>query len=179
MYSNNEPSTWEAIPAAGEPATVAFANDEEHELSPVDVSEPQLRSDVAEQLNSGLLMSFLTDFRSAEHEQIRKQREEELAKTRKRVPRKPVLPEPEDVEPEVDYEESHPAPAADIPYHQVEPGQEAPAVEVPYHQPAAHEYWPPTPAPEQNAASQPVPPEEQRVRRLRLPFGIRQSPATT
>jgi hypothetical protein len=183
MYAKDEPSSWERVPAAGDPATAAFATSEEHELTTVEVPGPQLRPEVAEQLDSGILMSFLTDFRSAEYEQVRKQREEELAKTRKRAPRRPVVPEPEEVEPEAYYEEAYETPEPEAAYEPQPQQQWAPP---PAPQPDA--YWPPSPAQDSgdtnggeflNAAYEASGQEDQRGRKLRFPFGVRQSPATT
>ncbi|HEX4863954.1 MAG TPA: hypothetical protein VFV02_07775 [Acidimicrobiales bacterium] len=181
MYANDEPSSWEVVPVAGDPAAGSFA-DQEQPMHTAETEQPELNPEVAEQLDPGLLMSFLTDFRSAEYEQIRQQREEELAKTRKRVPRRPVLPEPED-ELEAGYVEGDYVAAAEQDYESQRPEASVP--------PEVSEQWAPPsppPAPDQvsdadflTAASQP----EEPSRRLRLPFGIagsknvRQSPATT
>lgn len=162
--------------------------------------QTELNSEVSEQLDTGLLMSFLSDFRSAEYEQIRKQREEELAKTRKRVPRRPVLPEADEETPEGYYEagetvyETPDAQSPLAPHGHEEwappppPHHEGQWAPPPPAQPEGQWAPPPPPGPDQvsdadflTAASQPQEPG----RKLRLPFGIagsknvRQSPATT
>jgi hypothetical protein len=171
-------------------------------MNQLEAEQTELNPEVSEQLDTGLLMSFLSDFRSAEYEQIRKQREEELAKTRKRGPRRPVVPESDEETPEGYYEADDPvyetpdAQSPLAPHGQEEwapppppqpEGQWAP----PPPQPGGQWAPPPPPGPDQvngadflTAASQPVEPEGP-GRKLRLPFGlagsksVRQSPATT
>ena len=185
MYANDERSSWEEVPVAGDPAAGSFAS-QEQPVSQTDAEPLALDPEVGEQLEPGLLMSFLTDFRTAGYEQLRKQREEELAKTRKRVPRRAPLPEPEPDESAAGFEGYQG-------YEGAEKYEAAPTGEP--------ELWEPSPAPEpQGQWTAPAPgadqvneadfltaasQAEQPGRRLRLPFGIagsknvRQSPATT
>ena len=200
MYANDEPSSWKVVPVAGGPAAAPFADQEQpvHQLEAEQAEQIDLNPEVSEQLDTGLLMSFLTDFRSAEYEQIRKQREEELAKTRKRVPRRPVVPESEEEIPEGYYETGEAGEAGQAAYENPQEQWAAPPPPEPEGQwappspPQVEGHWaPPTaaqPGADQvsggdflTAASKP----EEPGRRLRLPFGIagsrnvRQSPATT
>jgi hypothetical protein len=180
MYANDEPSSWEEVPAAEEPAAAPFANREDENLiteqatAAVPIAEP-----ASGNVDSGLLMSFLSDFRTAEYEQMRKQREEELAKTRKRPPRPvPVDRDPEDlgldlVEPAAyvadDYPRGEDAGPAVVP--------QAPIEETPIDQ------WAPPQWAADQCAEPPADPETAGRKPRRL-FGwgsknVQQSPATT
>lgn len=169
-------------------------------MEQLEAEQTELNPEVSEQLDTGLLMSFLSDFRSAEYEQIRKQREEELAKTRKRVPRRPVLPEADEESPEGYYESGEPVyetPDAESP---LAPDAQEEWAPPPAAQPEGQWAPPPPPQPEGQWAPPPPPGSDQVSdadfltaasqaeepgRKLRLPFGIagsknvRQSPATT
>lgn len=171
-----------------------------HQLEAEQAEQTELNPEVTEQLDTGLLMSFLSDFRSAEYEQIRKQREEELAKTRKRVPRRPVLHEADEETPEGYYEAGEPVDDTPDGQSPVAPhGQEEWAPPPP---PQPDGQWgPPSPQQPEGQWAPPPPPGSDQIsgadfltaasqseepgRKLRLPFGIagsknvRQSPATT
>lgn len=193
MYANNERSSWEVVPAAEDSAADTFADNGGQEVLTAQDIGPQLNSEVAGQLNSGLLMGFLSDFRSAEYEQIRKKREEESAKTRKR-PRPIPRPDLEDDNGVVYTETADYADTADYAgaAGYSEPPQTPQSSEVAWTTapPEAEAQWTPqqVAAPSGvkaddfvSAACQPEPPG----RKFRLPFGIatsktiRESPATT
>jgi hypothetical protein len=90
----------EAIRPEGEP--------ESHPApEPVSPAHPD-----SEPVDSGMLMSFLTDFRTAQHEEIRRERMEQLEKTRKGRAHRP-LPRPEEPEDDSTYEETYSEECAD------------------------------------------------------------------
>jgi hypothetical protein len=148
------------------PYSPAVQPQSEPESQPV--SEP---GSASEQVDAGLLMSFLTDFRTAEYEEVRRKRIEELEKSKKGRAHRPV-PQPEEVEQEV------------------EPSWEDTSEQAQWDPPQAHPEAPdPAPAPPdypvndadfQVAACQPEEPTGKKRFPLGLPsfksFG--QSPAT-
>jgi hypothetical protein len=145
-------------------------------MQPQPDSESQPVSDVdpsSEQADAGLLMSFLTDFRTAEYEEVRRKRMEELEKSKKGRAHRPVPP-PEDAEHDVD-------PSPDDGYEQAQwgPTEVQPGAHDPASAPSDGSY--PVDDPDfQVAACQPEEPSGRRRFPLGLPSlkGFGQSPAT-
>jgi hypothetical protein len=90
VYLNDEPSGDFGFTGAGD--WTVSAQPGAPEVEPQDESQ---QDPAGEDVSSGLLMSFLTDFRTAHYEEVRRQRMEELEKTRKGRAHRPV-PRPQD-----------------------------------------------------------------------------------
>lgn len=181
VYSSGQPFSRPG-PAPGDDHTgpaLADAPEFEPEFTPE--AEPS-----AEQVSPGLLMSFLTDFRSAEYELIRMKRAAELEQSRRKTRTQPAVPVEQEPAPRPDYsgvnyagtESSAPPEAAWFP----PPASPAPAAppegQVSAAQPTDH--YPVSASDFLTAASEGQDPGGKRRMRLGIPSfkNLGQSPAT-
>ena len=107
MYANNEYSEQVMAGSGGygrSPFGPALEPQPEPESQPISQAEPVTQPEPGSEAgpaDAGLLMSFLTDFRTAEYEEVRRKRMEELEKSKKGKAHRPVA-QVEQVEQEVE-----------------------------------------------------------------------------
>ncbi|HUE59667.1 MAG TPA: hypothetical protein VMO88_08815 [Acidimicrobiales bacterium] len=187
VYSSGQPFSRPG-PAPGDDHTGPAPTDAP-EFEPEFTAEPEFRAEVepsAPQVSPGILMSFLTDFRSAEYELIRMKRAAELEQSRRKTRTQPAPQVQEEPVPQPDYsgvnyagaEGSAPPEAAWYP-PPVSPAQAAPPEGQVSAAPATNHH-PVSGSDFLSAASEGQDPGGKRRTRLGLPSfrNLGQSPAT-